>query len=218
MIRLRQNEVFYKVRNSLMHTFSVLSAIEIFSLELGIGFPILSDTSARIILNISYAFFASWIFFFLNIIIPKKIEDANIKSIFTIRVYYFINRIDSFLAELTIHFKSGNVITRAELREILLRIQEGLKIDEIESWKKLTLEMIEQINLYPEFIDPIVYRRINDIGLMLVRISLRFVFEGLDFDQTHGDNIYKLYKDIISLNEYMKEEFKILEKEYALHP
>jgi hypothetical protein len=199
----------YSKRNYVMHFIAGVSLIEIICIEFNLGYKIIPETLAKVMLNICYAIFTSWVFYSINILIPQLIEKREISPVYQVKIFFLIHRIDSYFAEISVHILKGR-ITKEELNMLLAKIEGNINIDAINNWRKCSLDMISEINSLVFFIDHNVIKLVNDISILLTEISFEYKVEDETLVESYGELIYALYEKTLMLErEYDKRKIKL---------
>jgi hypothetical protein len=168
---LKQSKKYLKYKFSFLETLKnvawflwiifFISLVEILCIELDFGFPILSEGLAKIILNISYAIVASFIFYYFVVILPLtkrnffyriivirnmlslNTECFRLKNIFDYKDYSYLE--EAFTKEDIYAMTMHKYLKRNDQWEENLKRLKN-KIDRI-------ISIIEKILRYEQFLD-----------------------------------------------------------------
>ncbi len=192
----------YKRRYILMNSLVVLSTIEIISISFNMGFQIIPENLVGIIENISYAIVGSYVFYLINLVIPEYFIKKTRNPVIFLKVFYLTNCITRFSEEIIGKYNSS--ISEKEIESILEGRKEHIQSQDYTFDRKHMYKLINQLNSYISYIDPLLMRYICGIDFVLMHLSMNCSIEGMTFGETYSKYLEKL----IRTNEEIKNKYK----------
>ena len=192
---------------------AALSAVQIAAIEFGLGFAALSEAQSRIILSLSYAFLASWIFYMLVVVVPDAWSYRHRSMVIARRLYHVTQCIEDIFQTILKDAKMERLDSKEDLTRALDIIDAHVDSDYQEFMIKHTKSLIEQCFIFSGHMDPKSLRVLDRIDFLMLHISFGTRVEGMTLGQSLSDDMWKLKSLNVEIQKNYRHTIQLVDRE-----